>query len=66
MPLYGSIEVESKRETYRDIASTLWQDGVDGILMFNFFTGRENGKQPPFDLFHELGDPATINTDNSE
>ncbi|MEO2046351.1 MAG: hypothetical protein ABGX16_07240 [Pirellulales bacterium] len=66
MPLYGSIEVEPKRETYRDIASTLWQDGVDGILMFNFFTGRENGKQPPFDLFHELGDPATINTGNSE
>lgn len=66
MPLYGSIEVESKRETYRDIASTLWQDGADGILMFNFFTGRENGKQPPFDLFHELGDPATIKANHPE
>jgi hypothetical protein len=66
IPLYGSIEVEPERDTYRGIASQLYEDGVDGILLFNFFTGRESGKQPPFDLLNELGDPATIgSTKNS-
>ena len=60
MPLYASIEVEPKKENYRNIARQLWKDGADGILLFNFFTGRENGKQPPFELLDELGDPKTI------
>ena len=60
MPLYGSIEVEPKKENFRKIARQLWDDGADGILLFNFFTGRENGKQPPFELLDELGDPKTI------
>jgi hypothetical protein len=62
LPLYGSIEVEPRRDTYRSIARQLWADGADGILLFNFFTGRENRKQPPFDLLNELGDPSTIKT----
>jgi hypothetical protein len=60
MPLYGSIEVEPQQDTYRTIARQLWDDGVDGILLFNFFTGREASKDPPFELLDELGDPATI------
>jgi hypothetical protein len=60
MPLYGSIEVEPKKENYRNIANKLWANGVDGILLFNFFTGRENNKPPPFELLNELGDPKTI------
>ena len=60
MPLYGSIEVERKKDTYRKIARKLWKDGADGIMLFNFFTGRESGKQPPFELLDELGDPSTI------
>jgi hypothetical protein len=59
-PVYASIEVESDRDDYRRIASRLWADGADGILLFNFFTGRESGKEPPFDLLKELGDPETI------
>ena len=59
-PLYGSIEVESKLDTFRDIARQLWDDGADGILLFNFFTTRENRGEPPFELLDELGDPATI------
>jgi hypothetical protein len=61
MPLYGSIEVESKIDNYRNIARRLWEDGADGILLFNFFTDRHRfGKEPPFDLLDELGDPSTI------
>ena len=60
LPLYGSIEVEPSTDTYRDIARKLWEDGADGILLFNFFTSRENRGEPPFELLSELGDPATI------
>ena len=60
MPLYASIEVEPYPDNYRNIARQLWQDGTDGILLFNFFTGRENGREPPFELLNELGDPNTI------
>jgi hypothetical protein len=60
MPIYASIEVEADRDAYRRIASRLWADGADGLLLFNFFTGREEGKDPPFDLLKELGDPETI------
>jgi hypothetical protein len=60
MPLYGSVEVEPERDTYRRIARELWEEGVDGILLFNFFTRREAGKDPPFDLLKELGAPETI------
>jgi len=59
-PLYGSIEVEPKLEAYRDIARQLWDDGADGILLFNFFTTRENRGEPPFELLDELGDRSTI------
>lgn len=60
VPVYGSIEVEAERDDYRRIAAQLWADGADGILLFNFFTCREGGKEPPFDLLKELGDPHTI------
>lgn len=59
-PLYGSIEVEPKQDTFRDIARQLWDDGADGILLFNFFTTRENRGEPPFELLNELGDRSTI------
>ncbi len=57
MPLYGSIEVEQNADDYRRIAGQLWDDGVDGILMFNFFTCRERGVEPEFSLLRELGTP---------
>ncbi len=59
-PLYGSIEVEPKQDTFRDIARQLLDDGADGILLFNFFTTRENRGEPPFELLNELGDKSTI------
>lgn len=66
MPLYGSIEVEPKQDNFRNIARKLWEDGADGILLFNFFTGRESNKPPPFELLNELGDPDTIKKSNTD
>ena len=54
MPLYASIEVEADPKTYLEIARQLRTENADGIAMFNFFTGRENGKEPPFDVLPEL------------
>ncbi len=61
-PLYASIEVEPDPETYRTIARQLKSEGVDGISMFNFFTRREGGNEPPFDVLPEL---AAIVSGNS-
>jgi hypothetical protein len=62
MPLYGSIEVEPDPQTYRRLAAQLWKEGVDGIYLFNFFTCRQNGKEPPFALLTELGNPEAFRT----
>ena len=60
MPLYASIEVEKEPAMYRHIAKRLLDDGVDGLMLFNFFTTRESGKEPPFGLLEELGSRETI------
>jgi hypothetical protein len=60
MPIYGSIEYEPRPDSYRRIARRLYQDGVDGIMLFNFFARRESGKEPPFELLSELGDAERI------
>jgi hypothetical protein len=60
IPLYGSIEVEKQADRYRQIARQLWDDGVDGIMMFNFFTCRQNGIEPEFALLRELGSPENL------
>ncbi len=56
LPLYASIEVERNADTYRSIARKLYDDGADGILMFNFFTSRK----PQYELLKELGNRETI------
>ena len=59
MPLYASIEVEREPDRYREIARHLWQEGADGILVFNFFTTRENDREPPFYVLNEIGEIAS-------
>lgn len=59
-PLYGSVEFEKDPDSYRKIARRLWDDGADGILLFNFFASRESGKEPPLELLNELGKIQTI------
>ncbi len=63
LPLYASIEVEPKAETYRTLARQLYDDGVDGLMMFNYFTRRESGNDPDFDLLRELSSPQTLQAD---
>lgn len=58
-PLYASIEVEPGPERYRQIAAELWAAGVDGLMLFNFFTWREGGNEPPFGVIGELGRPRS-------
>ena len=64
IPIYASIEaLESdghllKPSDYRRAARHLWDDGADGIYLFNFFIPREQGPssyEPPFELLRELG-----------
>jgi len=68
VPVYGGIECTEgpKRELaltaekYRRAARHLWNDGADGIYLFNFFTTRENGPdafEPPFEVLRDLGTP---------
>lgn len=59
-PLYASIEVEPNMDAYKKVADRLWESDVDGILLFNFFTPRGSGKEPPFNRMHEIGYPATL------
>ncbi len=60
LPIYASVEVEKDSDRYRRIARQLYDDGVDGLMMFNYFTRREAGVEPDFTLFNELSDPASI------
>ncbi len=60
MPFYASIEVEPNASTYRTLARQLYADGVDGLMVFNYFTCRESGREPDFELLEELGDPSAI------
>jgi len=68
IPIYASIEcTEGSRldqcltaDKYRRAARHLWNDGADGVYLFNFFTTREKNEQsfePPFEVLQDLGDP---------
>ena len=56
IPVYASVEVEKEADSFRRIARELYQDGADGLMMFNFFTRREGSQEPDFSLFEELSD----------
>lgn len=67
VPVYASIECTEgsaleqclTAEKYARAARHLWDDGADGIYLFNFFTTREWHEQsfePPFEVLKELGD----------
>ncbi|MBI5091766.1 MAG: hypothetical protein HZB26_04895 [Candidatus Hydrogenedentes bacterium] len=52
-------------EKYRRAAQHLWNDGADGIYLFNWLNFSEpqwDGKQyePPLEVLNELGDPRTL------
>jgi hypothetical protein len=60
LPIYASIEVEKQNDSYRRIARELYEEGADGLMMYNYFTRREGGKEPDFSLFRELSDPNRL------
>ena len=76
VPIYASIEVIEPLEAgkpeqymtaarYRRAARHLWNDGADGIYLFNwlYFSKPEwGGKQlePPLEVLKELGDPQKL------
>lgn len=75
LPIYGSIECAERGgkenyltpEKYRRAARHLWEDGTDGIYLFNFFTTREYGPdawEPPFEVLKELGDKTLLLKEN--
>jgi hypothetical protein len=54
----GAIEpLRQTVETYRGRALNAWQDGVDGIYVFNLFN-------PHTPVWREVGDPAILNNLN--
>ncbi|QDU82332.1 hypothetical protein Pla110_40870 [Polystyrenella longa] len=59
-PIYASIEVEKDPDNYRRIARHLYDEGADGLMIFNYFTSREGGREPDFTLFKELSDPTKL------
>jgi hypothetical protein len=59
-PVYASIEVEPTREKYLDLAKELWAQKPDGIYLFNFFTAREGGKEPPFGILEQIAHPQRV------
>lgn len=60
VPVYGGIEAivpggaYLTPEQYRLAARNLWEKGVDGIYLFNFFTTRQFGNEPPFEVLKDL------------
>jgi hypothetical protein len=60
LPVYASVEYETDKKAYQNIARPLWKDGVDGLMMFNFFAGREGTKRPPFGVFKSIKEPEKV------
>ncbi len=71
MPLYGSIDLlgtdlSTRTAEHRRMARQFWKDKADGILVFNFFTTREQGHEPDWAVLKELGDPDKIRAEALE
>lgn len=60
LPIYASLEVEPKADNFRRIARQLYDDGADGLMMFNYFSSRGRNEEPDFALFRELNDPKKL------
>ena len=63
VPVYGGIECTAgpaddqvlTADQYRLAAYRLWEKGADGVYLFNFFTPREVGNKPHFEVLADLG-----------
>lgn len=63
IPVYGGIECTAgpaddqvlTADQYRLAAYRLWEQGADGVYLFNFFTPREVGDEPHFEVLADMG-----------
>lgn len=71
IPIYGDIQIEFPPQKngrplpltaadYRRVAQSHLEQGADGILLFNFFTSREYGREPLFEVLNQIGSLETI------
>lgn len=60
LPIYASLEVENSDDKFRSLARGLYDEGADGLMMFNYFSSRGRDEEPNFELFKELSDPARL------
>lgn len=62
IPVYGCIEIVDGKgaaltpKQYRRAARHIWDEGADGIYLFNFFITREGSTEPAFEVLNQLGD----------
>lgn len=63
IPVYGCIEIVDEKtmaaltpKEYRRAARHIWDQGADGVYLFNFFITREGSTEPAFEVLKELGD----------
>ena len=63
IPVYGCIEIVDKKtmaaltpKQYRRAARNIWDQGADGVYLFNFFITREGSTEPAFEVLEDLGD----------
>jgi YVTN family beta-propeller protein len=58
LPIYASIEVEPTEARYMELADHLWKAGVDGIMVFNFFSTLERDQPQPFPVLAKIAAPG--------
>jgi sugar lactone lactonase YvrE len=71
VPVYGGIECTEgsmaaqylNAANYRRAATRIWNEKVDGVYLFNFFTTREfdaESWEPPFEVLAQLGSVESL------
>ena len=55
-----TTEVENGADKFRRLARGLYDEGADGLMMFNYFSSRGRDEEPDFALFKELSDPEQL------
>jgi hypothetical protein len=71
VPLHGSIDrhgtdVSTRTAEHRRMARQFRKDKADGVLVFNFFTHREQGREPDWAVLEELGTPIRFRPTTSD
>ena len=69
IPIYGDIQIVWNIDgnvvpltpaDYRRVAKNHFQAGADGMYLFNFFSERQDGREPPWQVLYQIGSLETI------